>query len=137
MNRAPRRTLPEKLRLGQEIVRGYVRARRALRGGDVRGALTVLRDRRLPRDEVEPIPVDAAIRLGRAVSRAFVVLPPGSRCLMQSLVLVSMMARRGTSGTLIIGVRPGERFGAHAWVELDGRPLLAPGGTQFARLVEL
>jgi hypothetical protein len=56
---------------------------------------------------------------------------------MQSLTLSALLARRGYSSMLVIGVRAGEAFGAHAWVELDGRPLLPPGGDTFQRLVEL
>ena len=60
-----------------------------------------------------------------------------SRCLMQSVVLVAMLARRGAEASLVIGVRPGVDFGAHAWVELAGRALLPTFGDDFARLVEL
>jgi Transglutaminase-like superfamily len=54
---------------------------------------------------------------------------------MRSLVLVSLLARRSLPATLVIGVLPGERFAAHAWVELSGRPLLPAG--DYERLVEL
>lgn len=131
-----RRSLPERVRLTVEIVREYVHARRAMRQGDVRRALVVLRRPRIEpnRDSVSH---DAARRMGHAVERVSALLPSKSRCLMQSLVLTTMLARRGTPTRLVIGVRPGEEFGAHAWVELDGTPLLPPGGTQFTRLVEL
>jgi hypothetical protein len=56
---------------------------------------------------------------------------------MTSLVLVELLARRGTSSSLVIGVSPGSSFGAHAWVELEGRPLLPPHGESFQRLAEL
>jgi hypothetical protein len=56
---------------------------------------------------------------------------------MQSLTLSALLARRGYASKLVIGVQAGEAFGAHAWVELDGRPLLPPGGEAFQRLVEL
>jgi hypothetical protein len=86
---------------------------------------------------VEPVSFPDALRLGRAVVRTLAVLPADSRCLMRSLVLTGMLARRGSPGALVIGVKPGEVFGAHAWVELDGRPLLSAGNGEFARLVEL
>jgi hypothetical protein len=61
--------------------------------------------------------------------RALVLTPGGTKCLMRSLVLVRLMARRGiVDGELIIAVQPGPAIlDAHAWVELDGRALLPPG----------
>jgi hypothetical protein len=76
-------------------------------------------------------------RLGYAVVRTLRLLPTDSRCLMRSLVLTRLLARRGIAGTLVIGVRTGERFEAHAWVEHSGTPLLDPGDATFRRLVEL
>jgi hypothetical protein len=55
---------------------------------------------------------------------------------MQAMVLTSLLARRGIDNSLVIGVRPGDHFGAHAWVEVDGKPVL-PRGDEFPRLVEL
>ena len=76
-----------------------------------------------------------ALRLGRAVARTLRLLPTDSRCLIQSLVLTRMLARRSMASVLVIGVRTGSAFEAHAWVEHEGRPILPPG--QFTRLVEL
>jgi hypothetical protein len=56
---------------------------------------------------------------------------------MRSLVLMALLDRRDIGSSLVIGVRPGERFGAHAWVELAGRPLLPRGESEFERFVEL
>lgn len=66
--------------------------------------------------------------LARAVVRVLGLVPGGERCLTRSLVLLRLLARRGIHGDLIIAVRPDERMSlaAHAWVEVDGRPLLAP-----------
>ena len=84
------------------------------------------------------MPLYEGLRLGRAVAKTLTKLPADSRCLMQSVVLTAMLERRATPVTLVIGVQqPGETFGAHAWVELDGTALLPTGGDQFARLVEL
>jgi hypothetical protein len=74
---------------------------------------------------------------GRGVTRTLRALPTDSRCLMQSLVLVDILARHGVTTSLVIGVRPGEDFLAHAWVELDGRPLLPPHEHEFSRLTSL
>ena len=61
--------------------------------------------------------------------RALVLTPGGTRCLMRSLVLLRLLARRGIGDAeLIIAVQPGPAvLDAHAWVELDGRALLPPG----------
>jgi hypothetical protein len=56
---------------------------------------------------------------------------------MRSLVLTGLLARRGIESKLIVAVRPGSDFAAHAWVELDGRPLLEPALPPFERLAEL
>jgi hypothetical protein len=73
-------------------------------------------------------PADRARRLGQRlaspVRRTLDPLPWDSRCLMRSLVLLSMLARRGVTSQLVIGVRPGDEFTAHAWVEYGGRPLM-------------
>lgn len=79
----------------------------------------------------------AGLRLGRAVSRTLRLLPTDSRCLMRSLVLTGLLARRGMSSTLIIGVRPEPEFTAHAWVEHAGEPLLPPGENSYGRLAEI
>ena len=79
----------------------------------------------------------SGLRLGRAVSRTLRLLPTDSRCLVRSLVLTALLARRGLSSSLVIGVRSDPEFAAHAWVEHAGRPLLPPGEENFLRLVEL
>jgi hypothetical protein len=81
-------------------------------------------------------------RLGRshlsnAVERVLSKLPTDSRCLVRSLVLLWLLERRGTTGTLVIGVSPKPEFEAHAWVEHEGRPLLPSGEGQYARMVEI
>jgi hypothetical protein len=52
-------------------------------------------------------------------------------------VLTRLLARRGIHASVVIGVRPGDEFGAHAWVEHDGTPLLPTHGHAFSRLVDL
>jgi hypothetical protein len=75
------------------------------------------------------------MRLGRAVGRTLRLLPSDSRCLVRSLVLTSMLARRGIQSSLVIGVRSEPEFAAHAWVEHRGAPLLPD--EEYGRLVEL
>ena len=76
-------------------------------------------------------------RLARAVRRTLRTLPADSRCLMQSLVLTRLLARRGRSASLVIGVSPAGTFTAHAWVEREGVPLLPTHEDEFSRLAEL
>lgn len=62
---------------------------------------------------------------------------PKATCLTQACALQIMLARRGIDAVLRIGVMNGAAFGAHAWLEHDGRVLV--GGTteslaQYARL---
>jgi hypothetical protein len=135
------RSLPAaaKLRLAAEILGAYRRVRRTMRGrSDITEALRVLRNGA----PAGPAPTGdeakaTGIRLGRAVSRTLRVVPVDSRCLTQSLVLTTLLSRRGLGSALIIAVNPDEEFGAHAWVELEGCPLLPTGGGEYARLVEL
>jgi Transglutaminase-like superfamily len=75
-------------------------------------------------------------RLGRIVARTLGRLPFDSRCFVTSLVLTSMLARRGVESRLVIGVDVDPSFSAHAWVECDGEPLL-PALNVGSRLVEL
>ena len=78
-----------------------------------------------------------AARLGRAVARTLARLPTDSRCLISSLVLTRLLARRRIEGRLVIAVCPGADFAAHAWVEHLGRPLLRQADSRYERLVEL
>jgi hypothetical protein len=48
-----------------------------------------------------------------------------------------MLARRQVDTKLIIGVRAAPSFGAHAWIEHQGRPLLEPIEPDGQRMVEL
>jgi transglutaminase superfamily protein len=122
-----------------EILVAYVHVRRTLRSKDIRSAVSDLRVPAAGRDAAsDPAAYGAGLRLGRAVTRVLPLLPGAdSRCLMRSLVLCGVLARRGVSSSVVIGVRPGTRFGAHAWVELRGHPLLPPQEGEFQRLVAL
>ena len=129
-------TLPlrRKLALAGEIVTAYVRARWLLRRHDLPHVLRQLRSS--PRGH----PPTAAVsdeRLARAVRRTLQRLPADSRCLMQSLVLTCLLARRGRSASLVIGVSPAGTFTAHAWVEREGVPLLPTHEDKFSRLADL
>jgi len=128
-------SLPTKLALSVEVVVGFMCARLALRRHDVRAALARLRRSTPGRDDGEDAYAMGA-RLGQVVATVLRALPADSRCLMMSVVLSTMLARRGVASVIVIGVRSGRAFGAHAWVELDGRAIL-PAGSDYEQLVEL
>lgn len=78
---------------------------------------------------------EEVMRLGSIVRRILKFLPTDSRCLIDSLVLARILARRSIPSTIVIGVRSKPEFGAHAWVEHAGHPVLPAG--EFKRLMEL
>jgi hypothetical protein len=123
-----------RLRVAVEIVATYVLVRGRMLRGDVRAVVETLR-----RGAVDAhSPYDAyriGRRLGQPVRRTLDPLPWDSRCLMRSLVLLRMLARRGVVCRLVIGVRPGESLEAHAWIEHAGHPLLPTLG--YERLTVL
>ncbi|MCP9485218.1 MAG: lasso peptide biosynthesis B2 protein [Gaiellaceae bacterium MAG52_C11] len=126
--------LSRKVALAGEIVAEYVRVRWILRRLDLPRTLELIRAV-APAELLPPRPTDE--RLAGAVRRTLRRLPADSRCLMQSLVLTRLLARRGRESTLVIGVSPAGRFSAHAWVERDGVPLLPAHRREFGRLAEL
>jgi hypothetical protein len=128
----------EKARLAAEILLGYARVRWLLRSEDAVSAMARLRagcD-----TAVEPPAGVAAritgLRLAHAVIKTLTPVPADSRCLFRSLVLTVLLERRRIDSALILAVRP-EPFAAHAWVELEGRPLLPPAEDGFERLAVL
>jgi len=126
-------SLRRKASLIAEIVSAYVRVRRDLRRREFPEVLELSR-------ALEPVLSDDPVgdeRLARGVRRTLRLLPGDSRCLTQSLVLTRLLARRGRLSRLVIGVSPGQAFGAHAWVERDDVPLLPSHERQFERLAEL
>src|SRR6266576_5701798 len=129
-----------KLRLAVEILAVYGRVRWYLwRGRELGEILSSLRESdRIRRDEAPGLTEQrAGFRLGEIVGRTLGVLPADSRCLVRSLVLTALLARRGIASSLVIGVKAGPDFAAHAWVETAGRPLLEPAEWLYSRLVEL
>jgi hypothetical protein len=153
--RDARLPVARKIELAVEILRTYASVRRELRRATLPEALERLRTPGSVTARAEE-----TARLARAVRRTLRLLPTDTRCLSQSLVLTALLARRGVPSTLAIGVSPGapkaprssaarrrlgrrrmqppgESFGAHAWVEHHGVPLLPPYEAEFQRLVEL
>jgi len=133
--------LPAFARLGlvAEILTDYTRVRRRLRAADLEAILESLRGRAGggPSGNGASGSAYTAARLGRAVARTLALLPTDTRCLTQSLVLTSLLARRGIDSALVLGVTTQSGFEAHAWLECGGRPVLPSGGSRFSRLVEL
>ena len=124
----------EKLRLVLEILRDYVRVRWLLVRRDLPAVVAELR--RANPVETDPRLQAIGLRLAHAVRRTLSPLPFDSRCLARSLVLTSVLSRRGIATTLVIGVAVEPSFAAHAWVESDGVPLLEPLDDEN-RLLEL
>jgi hypothetical protein len=124
-----------KARLVAEILHQYPRLLRSLRRDDFP---TVLATARAPGCCVEVLEESehaAAVRLGSIVTQVLNPLPTDNRCLIRSLVLLRLLARRGIGADLIIGVRADDHFAAHAWVEHDMQPLLPVG--EFQALTRL
>jgi hypothetical protein len=127
-----------KAALAAEVLAAYARVRlllarrplpetlKALRGCDASPAL---------RETHEGMPW-VGLRLAQVAIRTLEPLPTDSRCLMRSLVVLRMLARRGIDSRLVIGVQPGTTFQAHAWLEHDGGALLDPGSADFKRILE-
>jgi hypothetical protein len=79
---------------------------------------------------------DLSVRLGYIVQALLRRAPADGPCLVRSLVLTKLLARRQIPARLVIGVRSKPSFSAHAWVEHLGEPVLATDG-EYRRLVEL
>ena len=65
------------------------------------------------------VPAESA----RAVATAAAFFPGRAVCLEQSVALYLILRRRRHPAALRLGVQP-YPFQAHAWIELDGRPML-------------
>ena len=125
VERLLRRRMPADLRarVALEIVATYAEVRWRLVRGDVRDVVAGLRgDGRDVLDRMDAYRIGR--RLAQPVRRTLDPLPWDSRCLMRSLVLLRMLARRGVICDVVIGVRTGATFEAHAWIEHHGVPLL-------------
>jgi hypothetical protein len=131
-----RRGVVERGRLVAEVVRAYVRARRALAAEPIEAVVAELRAGSGEARQIDD-PLEESRSLGWIVVRTMTFLPGDTRCLRRSLVLMQLMARRGICGRLVIGTRTSPDFLAHAWIEYEGEPVLSPLEGEFGRLVEL
>ena len=131
-----RLSLPRRIALSSEILRIYARMRWLLLRRGLKPTVAALRSTGAAPDGCDRnIALVRGHRLGHATIRVLRVLPTDGRCLMRSLVLTGLLARRGLPTSLVIGVDPGPDFAAHAWVEYDGVALLQAG--DYHRLLEL
>lgn len=120
------RKLPWRVALAAEVVSTYVRVRWLLWRSNLPSTIEALRRERRGGPPADPFTrFLIAQRMTQAVVRTLPLIPAESRCLMRSLVLLALLARRDIDATLFIGVKEGPDFGAHAWIESDGRNLLA------------
>jgi hypothetical protein len=125
-----------RVRLVGEILAAYAPLAPLVRSDDLEAMVARAR-RSEPRPTAlsEPDARRVAVRLGRITDRVLTALPTDDRCLIRSLVVLRLLHRRGIPARLVVGVRDDRGFGAHAWVEHRGLPVLPAGG--FQRLVEL
>jgi hypothetical protein len=65
---------------------------------------------------------EAVEATARRVAAVAAFYPRRALCLEQSLALYALLRRRGANAELRLGVQP-RPFYAHAWVEIDGRPV--------------
>jgi hypothetical protein len=134
MRRRDLRSWVERLALVAEVIVTYVVVRSQVRKRELPAAVAALRTGRLRRI---PVVAREPRALAAAAERVVARIPGDSRCLMRSLVVLAMLARRGVDARLILAARPAPEFAAHAWVERNGDPLLPTRDFSDARLAEL
>lgn len=101
---------------GALAVFGYVRTRRALERISARAS-------RHAADAAEYAAARRLAELAEIAGRRGLLT---TTCLRQALLVYTLLRRRGLDPQLQLGVRKqGDAFGAHAWVELEQRPLAA------------
>jgi hypothetical protein len=84
---------------------------------------------------IEPGQLREARLTGLAVTRAAARLPWHPTCLRQALAVQRMLRRRGIPGQLRLGVTSPTNPSAHAWVTVEGEPVV--GGRGLERFVPL
>jgi hypothetical protein len=123
--------------LGLEILITYVRVRRLLRRHTLPETVAALRAGAGATTSESEATLELGRHLAWATVRTIIILPSDSRCLMRSLVLTRVMARRGLRSTFVLSAAPAPQFEAHAWVEHAGEPLLMPAGAEHQNLLRL
>jgi Transglutaminase-like superfamily len=125
-----------RVRLVGEILAAYAPLAPLVRSNDLEAMVARARRSELPPSGLsEPDARRVAVRVGHITDRVLTAFPTDNRCLIRSLVVLRLLHRRGIPAQLVVGVRDDAGFGAHAWVEHGGFPVLPAAG--FHRLVEL
>jgi hypothetical protein len=127
----------ERLRVICEVIGTYPMVRWTLRHVELEEAVRRTRRGAPLRETYVPQEGNVAFRLAWIVEAILDRLPGDTRCLTRTLVLVRMLSRRGIGCAVVLGVRVAPEFGAHAWPELAGRPLMVPIEATGQRLLEL
>lgn len=81
-------------------------------------------------DPVGPKQASEAALIGRAVTRVSNRLPGRPTCLPQALATQRMLRRRRIPNRLHLGVANRGDPTAHAWVTVEGRPVVGEGGIE-------
>ena len=64
--------------------------------------------------------IETARKLARRIAKVADGLPAPPRCLVRSILLATVLRRRGIAAEIQVGVRMDDGFTAHAWVEVHG-----------------
>ena len=102
-----------KIRLAIEILSVYARVRWLMARRELPDVVQTLRasaDSRWVVGGERELQAGGGWRYALSVVKTLRLLPADSRCLMRSLVLLSVLARRGARTTLVIGVRADPRI---------------------------
>ena len=138
MTRRDRRLgIVARIGLAGEIVTTYVLVRRLLRRHTLPETVAALRRGAVARVPANAESLSLSRHLAWATVRTISTLPSDSRCLMRSLVLTRLMARRGLDSTFVLSAAAGPEFAAHAWVEHAGDPVLRPADDTHQSLLRL
>ena len=78
---------------------------------------------RFPAPPLAAAPEQLAERRAQAIAAVAERLPFKPRCLPRALVLAGLLRRRRLAGELCLGTRIAGAFDAHAWIEMEGRPV--------------
>jgi Transglutaminase-like superfamily len=84
----------------------------------------------VPEESVDQPQLREAALVGRAVAAAGRRLPWHPTCLRQALAAQRMLRRRGIANRLHLGVASAAELEAHAWVTVQGEPVVGNAGLE-------
>jgi len=117
--------------------------------GLMRTAILTLSFKRLTRslehtarkEDISPLndkEIDAAIKVGQAITRAAAYTPWESACLVQSLTAQKMLQKRGIPGVFYLGVMKDDdskdKMKAHAWSQCGDKIITGGDSKEFTLL---